>query len=339
MNNLFKEIWQNQSEFNQVTLRNIERIQNFLVTKPNYQQLLDFLNHWQHPQQLYIEDRLFFIFFISTILCIALGIYVHYIFYITAVIVAIFGFIKKIPSHQISDTIQDCEAYVLEQKYQLFHDDHTKNFNDFNMKHYPLFELGNYENNVQDCMYGSWKFEEKEYPYMLFNYHYVDKSTTSDDDGGEETSYKHYDLWGIMIAQFPVQGISIASKQKKACRLGIKWSTSDIQFNRQYQTSGIDEMELAKFFTPKYLLTLDEILGKFKGDIYIHPKLNTFCWLFDHNIFLNQTAKNNIKDIKQLALHLTDYRFQYYEELKENIYLLLKEIHPDYVLEKNESDL
>ena len=60
---------------------------------------------------------------------------------------------------------------------------------------------------------------------------------------------------------------------------------------------------------------------------YPYPsKLSTFCWLFDYNILSNQVDKNNINDVQQLASLLANYRFQYYEELKENIFIIKRNL-------------
>lgn len=80
-------------------------------------------------------------------------------------------------------------------------------------------------------------------------------------------------------------------------------------------------------------------MQQFKGDIYIHPQQNTLCWLFNCNIFSTQTSVHTINHVQDLAQHLSDYKHPYYEELSIHIQLLLKEIQPNYVLEKDQIHL
>lgn len=234
MKNNLKRSWQSQFKHNQQALENIERIQNFLITNPSHQQLIDFLNHWQHPSQLYIKDYLFKICMGLAIICIALGIFFNEGFFIFGIVIMFLGWFKQISHRQFDLIIQACEQRTLEQKHQLFHQDDTQTFQDFSIAEHPLFKLGNDENYIQNPMYGKWNIKQSQFPFMVFNYHYVNKLTNTDEDNNEVVDYSHHDLWGIVITQFPVKGMSISTKQKRACRLGVKWSTGDIQFDQKF---------------------------------------------------------------------------------------------------------
>ncbi|MFH4351589.1 hypothetical protein WAJ70_21100, partial [Acinetobacter baumannii] len=89
---------------------------------------------------------------------------------------------------------------------------------------------------------------------------------------------------GIILENFPVRGVSISSQQKKACRLGVAWESSDIRFNQKYQQSGINELDLVKFLSPDRLLLLEKMLEGFPGDFYVHPETSALCWLCNVNL-------------------------------------------------------
>lgn len=325
-----KNTFLNQHINNQKTLNNIGAINQLLATQSDYQQFIETLKQWKDDPSLSIQNYTFWLFLVFGILCLILMVAVHPYFFVIAVLSIAFAFYKRTSKRPLNDLIQYTQQKVLQQKYQIQFNAENFNHTIQSPYHFPLFSLGNHENIIRNEVYGQWQIDQQIYPYMLFNYHYVDEEETEDSEGKKKTEYRHYDLWGIMLENFPISGISIATKQKRVCRLGVKWSSGDIRFDEQYQLSGVNEMQLAKFFTPQHILTLEHVLGNFKGDVYVHPQSPSMCWLFKTDILKQYSDVESIQTVQDLAANLENLCMPNYEQLRDSLLELLREIQPHY---------
>jgi len=329
MNDLITKIqnaFGQQHANNGQTQNNINLINNILNSNQSFTQQLEQLKNWKDDPSLSIQNYTFWLFISIGICCVLLAIAIHPIFLLATILSIAFAFYKRTSTKALDQMIGYIQQRNLEEKYQL-----NFNYNDENQiiespYNFPLFDLGDHENDIRNCIYGLWRVNDIEYPYMLFNYHYVDEVETKDSDGDSKTEYRHYDLWGIILENFPAQGISIASKQKRACRLGTKWSSGDIRFDDNYQLSGTNEMQLAKFFTPTHVLMLDQAMEYFKGDFYIQADRPSLCWLFNKDVTKAQMEFDRIDTVHDLVTQLETTTMPEYEQLRQSMFTILKEI-------------
>jgi len=336
MNDFFSKaqnMFSQQHIHNGKTQNNINLIHQLLISNQNFDQLIEQLKHWQDDPNLTIQNHTFWLFISIGILLLLPTFLIHPIFCIAACSCIVFAFYKRTSTKSLNRLIDFAKQKCLEAKYQIyFNNIDEANQNIESPYNFPFFDLGNHENLIRHCIYGQWQVNEVNYPYMLFNYHYVDKEETRNSEGKKEVEYHHYDLWGIVLENFPTQGVSISSKQKRASRLGVKWSSGDIRFDNQYQLSGIDEMRLAKFFTPNHVLMLEKAMAYFKGDFYIQAHRSSLCWLFKIDILKQHTQVNKVQTVQDLASQLETLKLPDYEVLKQSILTILEEIQTHYQL-------
>lgn len=333
MNDLITKI---QNAFNQQhannskTQNNINIINQILNSDLSFEQKLEHLRNWKDDPSLTIQNYTFWFFITLGVCCILLAMAIHPIFFLAAILSIAFAFYKRTSTTALNQMLGYIQQRNLEEKYQINFNYHDENQTIESPYHFPLFNLGDHKNDIRNCIYGCWKINAVEYPYMLFNYHYVDEVETKDSDGDTKTEYRHYDLWGIILENFPTQGISISSKQKRACRLGTKWSSGDIRFDERYQLSGVNEMQLAKFFTPTHVLVLDQAMDYFKGDLYVQAQRPSLCWLFNVDITKTLIQYDHVDTVHELIAQLESTSMPEYERLKQSLTAILKETQSHY---------
>lgn len=316
------------------TQSNIDSINQLLASTENFDHLIEKLKHWQDDPSLSIQNYTFWLFIGLGIGCVILAFFSHPVLFLFAIASIAFAFYKRTSTQPLNQLIDYIQQKNLEAKYQIrFFPNETDN-RIISPYDFPLFGLGDYENSIRNTIYGTWQIDAFIYPYMLFNYHYVDEVETRDSEGKTKTEYRHYDLWGIIVENFPTQGISISSKQNRACRLGTKWSSGDIRFDNQYQLSGTNEMRLAKFFSPNHVLVLDQAMSRFKGDFYVHPQHPALCWLFKIDITKPHLPVGQVQTVHDLAAQLESMSMPDYEQLKQSLLTILQEVQPNTPVNK-----
>lgn len=337
-----KNAFLGQYQNNQSTLRNIQSLQDIMRNPPLPERLYTLLNEWEGDNNLEIHNYSFVLWITLAVVCLILTFILHYGFFLLCIGLVIYAFVKRTSTSARNQLIEQIQNYWLEQKYQIhfaqngsseiddFSDDHKntqQKWNQFNHPFsFPYFQLGNHANDIQNYIYGQWHIQGKDYPFMLFNYHYVDKEVDKDEDGKETISYDHHNLYGVMVDGFPGRGTSIASQQKRQSRLGIKWTSGDIKFDQTYQLSGIDEMHLAKFFSPQNILQLESAMQSFQGDFYIHPQTSMLCWLFKQKITQHSFEDLKIKTVHELAENLLQLNMPEFEKMTHIMQALIPEL-------------
>ncbi len=339
MNDLLTKIqnaFSQQHANNGKTQHNIHAINQLLSSNQDFEQIIASLKNWQDDPSLSIQNYTFWLFIAIAIGLFVLAIFTHPILLLVAGASVAFAFYKRTSTKALNQVIEDAHQKNLEAKYQIRFYPNAFDENIESPYNFPLFGLGDHENTIGHCIYGAWQVNGINYPYMLFNYHYVDEVETRDSEGKKKTEYRHYDLWGIILENFPAQGISISSKQNRACRLGVKWSSGDIRFDNQYQLSGTNEMQLAKFFTPNHVLMLDQAMAYFKGDFYVQAQRPSLCWLFKTDITKAQMQVDKVQTVYDLAAQLESMNMPDYEQLKDSLITILQEVQPHYGTNKVE---
>lgn len=314
------------SQHNQNTLNNIAEIEKLLLQRPTPKQLLNTLRQWPHAQDFYIQNYSFWICICLAVVALICASTIHPYFTLLGIGFVVYAFIQRQSPKAYQGLIQRLEAFILADQYQLQFDRPTEFPDAPTVLNFPLFRLGNHNNEIRQCIYGSWTFDGKIQPFMLFNYHYINQVETRDSDGKKKVKYEHHDLWGILVHHMSLQGISISAHQKRNCRLGIAWNSPDIQFNQRYQLSGRNEMQLARFFSPSRILKLEQAMQDYQGDFYIHPDFPSLLWLFDQDILKKQSIHSPIQRIEDLVLHLEQLSMPQFEHLQQNLKPLLAEL-------------
>jgi hypothetical protein len=333
MNDLLTKIqnaFSQQHANNGKTQNNIDSINQLLASNENFNHLIEKLKDWQDDPSLTIQNYTFWLFICVGIGFVILAFLTHPIFFVAAIASIAFAFYKRTSTQPLNKLIDYIQQKNLEAKYQIRFYPNESDRKIISAYDFPLFGLGDYENSIRNTIYGTWQINGLSYPYMLFNYHYVDEVETRDSDGKTKTEYRHYDLWGIIVENFPTQGISISSKQNRACRLGTKWSSGDIRFDNQYQLSGTNEMRLAKFFSPNHVLMLEKAMSNFKGDFYVHPQHPALCWLFKNDVTQTHLPVTQVQTVHDLAAQLESMSMPDYEQLKQSLITILQETQADY---------
>ena len=115
-------------------------------------------------------------------------------------------------------------------------------------------------------------------------------------------------------------------QQKRQSRLGVKWTSGDIKFDQAYQLSGIDEIHLAKFFSPQNILSLETAMQSFHGDFYVHPQTSMLCWLFKKNILQHSSEDLSIRNVHELAESLLQLKMTEFEKMTHIMQMLIPEL-------------
>ena len=158
------------------------------------------------------------------------------------------------------------------------------------------------------------------------NQNFIEKIKQAYADQNTHNQAVDHQLFGILLKNFPGHGVSISTQQKKNCRLGIEWSSGDIQFNEHYQLSGFSEVALAKFFKPANILHLETALQNDQGDFYVDPQISTLCWLFPEDILKIENENGDDSTVALLAERLESLSMPNFEEFSAILQKLILEL-------------
>ncbi len=321
-----KQTYENQISHNHAVELNLEELNKLLTQVEDHHQLLFRLKYWQGEQNLQYQNLIFFSYFGVALLSLILVFTIHFTFIVLTVLLLGFG-IKHIklsnPNSELTHAIQD---FYIQNKYNLLHHQADQANPIFPIESFPLFELGDQQNTIKNKMYGQWNIEGQTFSFMIFNYHYLKNTTKLNDKGKLKSKAYSFDLFGIMVKNFPARGVSVSTNQKKNCRLGIEWSSGDIYFDQHYQLSGYSEIWLAKFFKPANILHLETALRDYHGDFYIDPQTSTLCWLFEENIFYCENKQPYPSTVAEFAEQLELIHMPNFEKLKNTLQKLITEL-------------
>lgn len=320
-----------QRDHNKQTRQNIKTVKALLETKPPIDVLLQQLRNMSN-QTLYINNSLTVKTVIMGLITLCIGI-IFTSFSIWAISLILFAFCMLLfgysvytPSTELNALFDELNNYCLENKYNFkFYSEQDLEQHKHIETNFPLFKLGSQKNNIHFLFNGQWHIQEHTYAYSVFDYQYVNREMVRVAKDKWELKDVQRCLWGIFLENFPVRGISISTQQKKLCRLGVEWQSSDIRFNQSFQQSGIDEFELARFLSPERLLYLEKILHQFSGDFYVHPKTATLCWIFDVDLSQIESDLYEVNTVADLADQLAKIRMPNFEKFADALKHLIIE--------------
>lgn len=321
-----KQIYTDQNTHNHAVDLNLEELQNIFPQIQDHEQLLFLLKYWQGRQELNYNNTIFFSYFGLALLSLILVFMIHPSFLIITFLFLALGVPKIRISNSLDDFKDNLKNFYIHSKYSLReHQNEGKN-PVFPSDSFPLFNLGDQRNEFQNIKYGEWLLNGKNYPFMLFKYHYVIRKTQLNSKGKLETTNENHQLFGIMIKNFPARGVSISTQQKKNCRLGVKWSSGDIQFDEHYQLSGFSEIWLAKFFKPSNILHLETALQDYQGDFYVDPQSSILCWLFSEDILQIENWNKDGSTVASFAEQLESLSMPNFDKFSATLQKLILEL-------------
>ena len=325
-----------KSSFLQRNIHNAAVQQNIntlkeLLSQNNNTEIIENLSQWPSASLgLRFNNHVFYGLLVLAIILIAITFYVgfHPIFLFLTIGMFIFAFLQRKSHRDIDQIIETLKTRQLEENYHLQFFDESQPISQalYFTNQFPLFDLGDYDNSIKQTATGQLNIHNKSYPFILYQYHYINRSEDRDRNGNKSYRYDHHDLWGIFMENLPIIGISISTHQKRACRLGVKWTTSDIKFNNTAQMSGTSEMQLARFFTPKRILELEKMFNDLRGDFYVHPQHSLLCWQFEKNIFETYPSNNTLSNVHELADYLNQLRLHIFENVSQGLESLIESL-------------
>ncbi|WP_227541432.1 MULTISPECIES: hypothetical protein [Acinetobacter] len=308
---------------NQTTLENIEAIRQLLAEQPSPDTLIDRLKHWQAQQNLYIKNYLYWALTTLSLIFLLAGLLFSAYYLIVCVVLFGLGIRYRIPTSELEKLKEELRFYMLEQTYQVRFD-HANTPLKHVLQDHPLFQFGDKDNIVTTLLAGQIIVKEKTYDYSVFKYRYAYSVEKTDEQGQTFYETHHSNLWGVLMENFPFQGISISAAHKSRCHLGIEWQSSDIRFNQKYQQSGVNEFEFVKFLTPERLLALENMMLAFHSDFYVDPHTGLMCWLLNESPLAENNYLFQAITVNELAEKLEQLQMPKLQRLQDAFASLLK---------------
>ena len=251
---------------------------------------------------LKFKNEAFGIFYLCVIICIflvgiilfgsfmggvsftALG-YLFCTFTMAAIINGIFIFRRIKYTKKISDSIA-LKKVMLDNNLSFDVSNKQKLLKIFK-RDFFIFRQGNHSSELTSYIKGKYK---NIFQYHYFNLHYIDEhiSTSTDANGNQSsnTTYYHYDLYGIIMPLNIKHFIKISNYEMAfKFRKFIKWKTSSITFNKQFKIYTDQEQAIAIFLQPKIIQQIEKLAEIFpKLDIEISACGSLVLSTFDQEL-------------------------------------------------------
>ncbi|WP_417761900.1 hypothetical protein [Shewanella sp.] len=115
------------------------------------------------------------------------------------------------------------------------------------------FHRGNHRQSIDYLCRGHYPGEQHQFDFEAFDFHYVDKHTTTTTDSkgrsSTRTTYTHYHRYGVILPFGYVKDLSVLGYSSSGHR-GTKWQPASLDFRRAYTARATSEMTAARFFKP-----------------------------------------------------------------------------------------
>jgi hypothetical protein len=129
------------------------------------------------------------------------------------------------------------------------------------------FNRGNHKRSIDWLCQGHYQGEQHQFDYQLFDFHYVDKHTTTTTDSKgrshTRTTYSHYHRYGVIMSFGFTRDLNILGYSNSGQR-GIKWEPASLEFRKQFKVLAGSEMTAAKFFKPAVVEQLQQLGQKLR---------------------------------------------------------------------------
>ncbi len=198
--------------------------------------------------------------------------WVNFTFIVVSVIYGMGIFRKITYTKKISDSIV-LKKVALENNLVFDISDKKKLLKNFELMFF-IFRQGNHFSELIKYIKGNYK---DKLAYHYFNFHYIDEHTSTSRDvngnNSSNTTYYHYDLYGIIIPFNTKHFIKIFNyKMILKLQKFIKWKTSSISFNKKFKIYTDCEQAIAIFLQPKVIEIIEKLYETFPElDIELSP--------------------------------------------------------------------
>lgn len=173
------------------------------------------------------------------------------------------------------------------------------------------FDRGNYSREFKK-FYQVSKSEGVE-PALYYQYHYVDKKQRTVSSTGSngrmrtrtETTYVHYNRYGLVF-QFPyAQGLSINSNGRTVNQ--VKYRPSYGVFNDKFTIGANSEQQAAKYLKPALVEAIVTLSESFKGINIQISNDGQMLIAFDNCMLTNTKQQYDLKSPKEFYAELADH--------------------------------
>ena len=326
---------------NKVVLHNIARLWHLGHQAKSYQELLDGLHPWNGPITLKFENNLplalggISIFLIMGVFIAPENIWVQSCVFLGCLL--LFGaYISYEHRKPLDDVIRYLEEVAIAKKYQLAFQQQPQHisialnplhFISHLKRQFPVFNQGSLRNDIQRYASTVWEDEDgQQHQVLLFQYHYVHEVQVRDKEGQPiKLTEVHKDLWGVFVFDIQTQGLAVTTARKKFYYpFTYPWHSSDIRTNQKLSFYGSDPLQMAKLYTPGFVLRLADFFERRQGDLMFHPESRLLCYLGPHNLFQASSKHDKINDIPALRGHLRTFKLTELEKLQHDLLQFLK---------------
>ena len=327
--------WHFHQRMNKKVSNNLTRLRALIAKNPSKEEILDALHPWRTSIQLKYNNTFVTLQFVLGVILFLIGLFWMLslggwaiLFWLSGIGICTYaGFFFEKQS-EIDEVIKQLQDLVFQDQYQIkFNhfpniDQHMLNPTRILMqiKHgFDCLNEGNASNNIEFFASTTWQIDCEDYPVLLFHYKFSNENAVKDQHQNiikkEVTSHRY----GAVVFNQQALAFMVSNKQSTYPRYPIKWSSSDIQFNRQFNIAGQQELELARNLTPHRILALAENLQHLQGTLMFHDQLNALCYVSTQHIFEPLKPKKPITDISMLRGYLRTLNAIHYERMQHSL--------------------
>ena len=161
------------------------------------------------------------------------------------------------------------------------------------------FNRGNHKRSIDWLCQGHYQGTEHQFDYQLFDFHYVDKhtTTTTDSKGRKHThtTYRHYHRYGVILSFGFTQDLNILGYSNSG-QTGVKWEPASLDFRKQFKVLAGSEMIASKFFKPTVVEQLQQLGQKLRQTNLEFNRQGILCLTVADSDFANVPRPMGLED-------------------------------------------
>lgn len=340
--------WQLHQRMNKKVWTNLERLKTISAQVQSKQDILDALHPWRLSISLRFNNTFAILQFCIGVVCLIAAMiwfsslaWFWTIIWLASLALCLYAYLSIEKQSDIDKIIQQLGEQVFQYQYDIKLnqfppiDKHMLNPMHMLMKIRQGFDClneGNAGNNLALIAATSWQIDGYDFPVLLFHYECITESAVQDHNGNRIKKQVVSHRWGACVFDLPPLAFMVSNTESSYPRYPIKWTSSDIQFNRKFNIAGQQEFELARNLTPQRILSLAHHLEQMRGTLMFHDQMNIFCYVSSQNIFAIQQPRKPITDISMLRGYLRTLRALNYERMQENLIPIIRSFKDDELI-------
>lgn len=342
--------WQFHQRMNKKVWTNLNRLRAISAQVKSKQDILDALHPWRLSTTLrfnnsfaILQFSIGIIFLIAALFFFSSMPWLWMLIWLAALGLCIYAYLSIEKQSDIDQIIQQLSDQVFQYQYDIKLNQFPQiDKNMLNPTHmlmrirqgFECLNEGNAGNNLTVIAATSWHIDGHDFPILLFHYECITEASVSDQNGNRIKKQVVSHRWGACVFDLPPLAFMVSNTESTYSRYPIKWTTSDIQFNRKFHIAGQQEFELARNLNPQRILALANNLEQMRGTLMFHDQMNAFCYVSSQNIFATQQPKKPITDISMLRGYLRTLRALNYERMQDNLSAIIRQFKDDEFIAK-----